>query len=65
MVNIFVNIGFNIFLVLCPKWIHEQGFKELTDLVYAPKIGIGYVFISTVCGIVTLLFLVLNSGLPD
>ncbi|MEO5571751.1 MAG: polysaccharide biosynthesis C-terminal domain-containing protein [Bacteroidia bacterium] len=61
MVNIFVNIGFNIFfLVLCPKWIHEQGFfKELTDLVYSPKIGIGYVFISNlIASIVTLLFLI-------
>ncbi|MEP7170924.1 MAG: oligosaccharide flippase family protein, partial [Bacteroidota bacterium] len=61
MINILVNIGFNIFfLVLCPKWIHEPGFfKELTDLVYSSKIGIGYVFISTLlASLVTLLLLI-------
>jgi len=60
IINILVNIGFNIFfLVLCPKWIHEQGFlKELTDLVYSPKIEVGYVFISfLISSLVTLLFL--------
>jgi len=61
LLNILVNIGFNIFfLVLCPKWIHEHGFfKELTDLFYSPKIGAGYVFISyLLSSIVTLLFLI-------
>jgi O-antigen/teichoic acid export membrane protein len=61
IINICVNIGFNaFFLVLCPKWIHEQGFfKELTDVVYSPKIGVGYVFISyMLSSLVTLLFLI-------
>jgi O-antigen/teichoic acid export membrane protein len=61
MINILVNIGFNVFfLVLCPQWIHEKGFlKELTDLFYSPKIGIGYVFISNLlASIITFLCLV-------
>ncbi|HKR03060.1 MAG TPA: oligosaccharide flippase family protein [Bacteroidia bacterium] len=61
IINILVNIGFNIFfLVLCPKWSHEHGFfKELSDLFYSPKTGVGYVFISyLLSSLVTLLLLV-------
>jgi len=47
IVNIAVNIGFNLFfLVLCP-WLISKGHVEwLTNAVYSKETGIGYIFIS-------------------
>lgn len=46
-VNIFTNIGLNLFfLLLCPYILQTYGASALLDLVYDPEIGIGYIFIS-------------------
>jgi O-antigen/teichoic acid export membrane protein len=47
LINIAVNIGFNLFfLVLCPYLESQGALTGLTGLVYDPSIGIGYIFIS-------------------
>lgn len=61
LVNIGVNIGFNLFfLLLCP-WLLEGGpemLKGPVSAVYNPSIGVGYVFISNlIASGVTLLLL--------
>lgn len=46
-VNIFTNIGLNLFfLLLCPYILQTYGASSLLNLVYNPEIGIGYIFIS-------------------
>lgn len=57
LINIFSNIGFNLFfLLLCP-FLVKQGY-EWVNLVYDPSIGVGYVFISNlISSALTLLFL--------
>jgi O-antigen/teichoic acid export membrane protein len=58
LINIGFNIGFNLFfLLLCPK-LMENNPDSIVQLVYTPKIGVGYVFISNLlASIVTLLLL--------
>jgi O-antigen/teichoic acid export membrane protein len=47
LVNIGVNIGANLFfLVLCPYLVKSGQMTWLTDLVYRPEMGIGYIFLS-------------------
>lgn len=51
LVNIFLNIGFNIFfLILCPKFLKGDAgfFTRIANSFYSPTIGLGYVFISNV-----------------
>ncbi len=51
IVNILLNIGFNIFfLILCPQYLHGDGglMSRIAHSVYSPSIGVGYVFISNV-----------------
>lgn len=51
IVNILLNIGFNIFfLVICPKYINSDGglITRIANSVYSPSIGMGYVFVSNV-----------------
>ena len=58
IINVCVNIGFNLFfLVLCPKII-AQNPDSLISLVYSEEIGVGYAFISNlIASSVTLLLL--------
>ena len=61
IINILLNISFNVFfLVLCPRWIHEHAmFAGIAEIVYSPKIGVGYVFISNLlASLITLLLLI-------
>ncbi len=57
LLNIFLNIGFNLFfLLLCP-YLKSKGFDAI-DSIYNPAIGVGYVFISNlIASIATLIFL--------
>jgi O-antigen/teichoic acid export membrane protein len=45
--NIGLNIGLNLFfLLLCPWLIENQQLAGLTQLVYDPHVGVGYIFLS-------------------
>ncbi len=57
LLNIFINVGFNLFfLVLCPI-LQKKGIAGI-DSIYNPEIGVGYVFISNlIASVVTLLLL--------
>jgi O-antigen/teichoic acid export membrane protein len=57
MVNIILNIGFNLFfLVLCPYL--EKHYPGISlSAVYSPEIGVGYVFISNLLANLVLLVL--------
>ncbi len=59
LLNIALNILLNLFfLVLCPALVREGSFVFLTDMVYDPDFGIGYVFVSNfIASLVTLLML--------
>jgi O-antigen/teichoic acid export membrane protein len=47
LANIGINIGANLFfLVLCPYWVANQQMVWLTEILYNPELGIGYIFIS-------------------
>ena len=47
LINIAVNIGLNLFFfLLCPYLVSEGMAPFLTNYVYNPSIGIGYIFIS-------------------
>jgi O-antigen/teichoic acid export membrane protein len=51
IINIFLNIGFNLFFLIgCPLWIKgDYGvLSQLAVSLYTPSIGVGYVFISNV-----------------
>ncbi|HNR48294.1 MAG TPA: oligosaccharide flippase family protein [Bacteroidia bacterium] len=51
IINILLNIGFNIFfLVGCPVWVKgDHGIlSQLAVTFYSPSIGVGYVFLSNV-----------------
>ncbi len=60
-INIFINVGFNLFFILFCKTIHESSastLKPLIDTFYFPEIGIGYIFISNlIASLITLLLL--------
>ena len=62
-IKIFTLIAFNLFFIVFCKHVYEAPesfFKPFVNLVYNPKIGIGYVFISTL--IASLLNLLLLSN---
>lgn len=58
LINVAINIGFNLFFFwLCPK-IVENNPDSLINTIYSPQIGVGYVFISNlIASIITLLLL--------
>ncbi|MCW3084974.1 MAG: polysaccharide biosynthesis protein [Bacteroidetes bacterium] len=58
-VNICVYVGLNLFFILFCRNVSPDSFlKPFVDLVYNPKIGIGYIFISNlIASIVTLVLL--------
>lgn len=59
LLNIGLNIGLNLFfLLLCPWLIENNQLTALTDLIYDPQIGVGYIFLSNLLANgITLLFL--------
>ncbi|MBA3902018.1 MAG: oligosaccharide flippase family protein [Bacteroidetes bacterium] len=61
LINIFTNIGFNLFFLVLSPIIYKQGggfWFEIIDVIYNPEIGIGYIFISNlISSIVTILLL--------
>lgn len=59
MVNIGVNITFNLFyLWLCPLMLKHGIMTDFVDVVYKGKIGVGYIFIANlIASTVTLLLL--------
>ncbi len=59
LVNIALNIGFNLFfLSLCPYLLrHNPG--SVVSLIYSPEIGVGYVFISNLLATTVTLLLLL------
>lgn len=61
LINIFVNVGINLFfLVLCP-WIHEKFPNIPIESIWNPNIGVGYIFIAyCVASVINFLLL-----LPD
>ena len=50
IINIFINLGLNLFFLLfCPWAIENEAFEflhPLINFVYSPNIGIGYIFIA-------------------
>jgi O-antigen/teichoic acid export membrane protein len=46
IINVAVNIGLNLFFIGFCKPAYENGGNFITDLVYDPAIGVGYVFIA-------------------
>ena len=47
LMNIFFNIGLNLFfLLLCPFLLRKGLFTGFINLVYSKEIGVGYIFIS-------------------
>lgn len=61
LINIFGNLGINLFfLVLCP-WIHENFPNVPIETIWNPDIGVGYIFIAfCVASVINFLLL-----LPD
>lgn len=61
LINIFTNLGINLFfLVLCP-WIHENFQNIPIESIWNPNIGVGYIFIAfCVASVINFLLL-----LPD
>lgn len=60
LVNIFVNIGLNLFFIIyCPYAIElNLSSKELVSTIYNPVIGVGYIFIANlIASIITFLML--------
>jgi O-antigen/teichoic acid export membrane protein len=57
LINIFVNIGLNLFFILlCPKWYQNN--PNLIASFYTPEIGVGYIFISNlIASIITVILL--------
>jgi O-antigen/teichoic acid export membrane protein len=45
-ISIGTNIGLNLFFVLYCMSVHEAGGNAITEMVYDPEIGVGYVFIA-------------------
>ncbi len=59
--NIAINIGLNLFFIWFCKTVYDapqSSFKPFVEMVYSPKIGIGYIFISNlIATIITLILL--------
>jgi len=58
LVNIFVNIGLNLFFILlCPIWYQKN--PDFVKYIYSPQIGVGYIFISNlIASAITVIFLI-------
>jgi len=58
-INIFTNIGANLFfLLLCP-WLIKTHHLSFIEAIYSENIGVGYIFISNlIASLVTLIFLI-------
>ncbi len=68
LINVGVNIGLNLFFLGYCKPAYEAGGNFITDLVYDPEIGVGYVFIANLLSSVVkfgLLFRHLFVGRPQ
>jgi O-antigen/teichoic acid export membrane protein len=46
LINVIVNIALNLFFIAYCKPVYEQGGNFITDALYNPDIGVGYVFIA-------------------
>ncbi|MDP2423494.1 MAG: polysaccharide biosynthesis C-terminal domain-containing protein, partial [Bacteroidales bacterium] len=59
-INIFSNIGLNLFFILlCPWLLKNYGDSAFLSTVYDPQIGVGYVFISNlIVSALTLIILI-------
>ena len=60
LVNIFVNIGLNLFFIIYCPYALEKGLSssEFVNSVYSKEVGVGYIFIANlIASIVTLLML--------
>ena len=58
IVNVVVNIGFNLFFFLACPYLQKEGLAtNLLDLIYMPDLGIGYIFISNLLASATMLLL--------
>ena len=60
LVNIFVNIGLNLFFIIYCPYVIENNLQSLNfvNSVYSPSIGVGYIFIANLfSSIVTILML--------
>ena len=60
LVNIFVNIGLNLFFIIYCPYVIENNLQSLNfvNSVYSPSIGVGYIFIANLfASIVTILML--------
>jgi O-antigen/teichoic acid export membrane protein len=67
LVNIFTNIGFNLFFLVFSPWVLKTGsgtLKEFIDVVYDPNIGIGYIFISNLIAASVTILLLLPYLMP-
>ncbi|MEY4593624.1 MAG: hypothetical protein RIQ47_34 [Bacteroidota bacterium] len=64
LVNIVLNIGFNLFfLVGCPKWLAQNPDSWVAS-IYDPSYGVGYVFLSNLLASVVTLLLLLPELRP-
>ena len=60
LVNIFVNIGLNLFFIIYCPYVIENNLQSLNfvNSVYSPSIGVGYIFVANLfSSIVTILML--------
>ena len=58
LINIAVNIGFNLFFfLLCPYLIKEGIAVDIIASIYEPSLGIGYIFISNLIASAVMLVL--------
>ena len=60
LVNIFINIGLNLFFIIYCPYVIENNLQSLNfvNSVYSPSIGVGYIFIANLfASIVTILML--------
>jgi O-antigen/teichoic acid export membrane protein len=67
LINIFTNIGFNLFFLVFSPWVLQsdfQGLSEFINYVYNPEIGIGYIFISNLIAAVVTIVLLIPDLIP-
>ena len=58
LVNIIINIGLNLFFyLLCPYLLKQKVALSFVESIYAPTVGIGYIFISNLIASVIMLLL--------
>lgn len=61
IVNVLVNIGFNVFFLVVMKHLHQEDPQSIIGRLYDPEFGVGYAFVANL--IATLVTLVML--LPD